>query len=152
VLAIEVEFNGKRLTVAGAKDLSVLTAYVSAVGLLGPETVEFRPTGGGATDLHLRVGGLTSRGSMPDQHLNWIDKLKVQPGDTVIFRVVEVEQTDPPIESSPATRKTASANERAYFKEVKKQYLRLRKKYEQRGLTARSRVTRRKRRAPKRGR
>jgi hypothetical protein len=152
VLAIEVEVNGKRLALAGAKDLSVLSAGISATGLLGPETFEFRKTPNRPPNIHLRVGGLTSRKAIPDEHLNWIDHLELKPGDTVTLRVVEVHQADAPANSSAAVDKSPSADERAYFKMLEEQYLRLRKKFQKRGLTARTRPTRRKRRAAKRGR
>jgi len=70
----------------------------------------------------------------------------------VTLRLVEVENPDAPTSSSPAADKSPSADQRAYFKMLEEQYLRLRTKYKQRGLTARSRPTRRKRRAAKRGR
>jgi len=152
VLAIEVHFNGQRLGLAGARDLSVLTAHVSAVGLLGPETVEFRKGKDGAPDIHLRVGGLTARRSPPDEHLTWFENFEVKPGDIVTFRVIDVPEADAPREFSKAKGRTASSDERAYFRQLKKEYLRLSKKFEQHGLTARSRTTRRKRRASKRGR
>ncbi len=152
VLAIEVEVNGKRLAVAGATDLSVLSAGISATGLLGPDTFEFRKTPNRPPNIHLRAGGLTSRKAVPDEHLNWVDHLELKPGDTVTLRLVEVENADAPTSSSPAVDKSPTADQRAYFEMLKEQYLRLRKKYKQRGLTARSRPTRRKRRAAKRGR
>jgi len=152
MLAIEVEVNGKRLAIAGAKDLSVLSAGISATGLLGPQTFEFRKTPNRAPNIHLRAGGLTSRKSAPDEHLNWIDHLELKPGDTVTLRLVEVQEADAPTNASPAVDKSPSADERAYFKMLEEQYLRLREKYKKRGLTTRSRPTRRKRRAAKRGR
>jgi hypothetical protein len=152
VLAIEVEVNGKRLAVAGAKDLSVLSAGISATGLLGPDTFEFRKSPNRPPNIHLRAGGLTSRKTVADEHLNWVDHLELKPGDTVTLRLVEVENPDAPTSSSPAADKSPSADQRAYFKMLEEQYLRLRTKYKQRGLTARSRPTRRKRRAAKRGR
>jgi hypothetical protein len=139
VLAIEVEVNGKRLVVAGAKDLSVLTASIGAVGLLGGDTVEFRPTKGEPTDVLLHVLGITSRRSSVNVQLNW-GKVPLKVGDAVTLRVVEVEEADPPLETlrtlSPAELEAAAD----------------RGSSQRRGLTARSRPTRRKRRAPKRGR
>ena len=125
VLAIEVHLNGDKVTVAGAKELSVLTAAVAAVRLKA----------GAAPEIHLQVGGITSR-----EHLDWITKKGLKPGDSVTFRVLEVEEADPPVQSlrvpsSQELRAVAAAEGRG-----------------ERGLTARSRATRRKRRAPKRGR
>jgi hypothetical protein len=152
MLAIEVELNGRRLTTAGASDLWVLTAAVAAVGLLGDKTVNFRPRKGGPNDIPWRVSGLTSRdvqlhvsgitsraGSW-QEFLYWIPEVALKPGDVVTFRIVEAQQADPPVESgpTPTTREPAAA--------VAKE------KGKRRGLTARSRATRRRRRAPKRGR
>jgi len=86
LLAIEVELNGKRITVAGADDLSVLTAHVVAVGLLGI-TLSSSDLRKVAYDLHLHVSGLTSRRSGRNTHLNWIGKVPLKPGDAVTFRV-----------------------------------------------------------------
>jgi hypothetical protein len=140
MLAIEVELNGQRLTVAGANDLSVLTAHVSAVGLLGEETVEFRPTKGGPNDVKLHVSGLTSRAGSRQAHIEWIPNVALKLGDAVTFRVVEVQKAAPPVESkrTPTTAELAAAAAE--------------EKRKRRGLTARSRPTRRKRRAAKRGR
>jgi hypothetical protein len=147
-----VSVNGKRRALAGAKDLSVLSAGISATGLLGPETFEFRKTTDRPPRIHLHAGGLTSRKGTADEHLNWISHLELKAGDSVTLRLVEVEVADAPTDSSPAAEKSPTSDERAYFKMLEKQYLRLRKKYKKRGLTARSRPTRRKRRAAKRGR
>jgi hypothetical protein len=124
VLAIEVHLNGDKITVAGAKELSVLTAAVAAVRLKA-----------GAPEIHLQVGGITS-----GQHLAWITKQGLKPGDRVTLRVLEVEEADPPVQSLPVP---SSQQLRAVTAA---------EGHRERGLTARSRATRRKRRAPKRGR
>jgi hypothetical protein len=125
VLAIEVHLNGDKVTVAGAEELSVLTAAVAAV----------RMQAGATPEIHLHVGGITSR-----EHLDWITQQWLKPGDSVTLRVLEVEEADPPVKSlrvptSEQLSAVAAADKRS-----------------KRGLTARSRATRRKRRAPKRGR
>jgi len=125
VLAIEVQLNGERITLAGAEALSILTAHVAAV----------RPKGGGTPEVHLHVGGITSH-----EHLTWISKQLLKRGDNITFRILEVEQADPPVESLrvPSSEQLSAAAAQ--------------EKREQRGLTTRSKATRRKRRAPKRGR
>ncbi|SRR6266513_4048639 len=131
-LAIEVELNGKRLVVAGAEDLSVLAAQVAAGVGATNETVRV------GTDVHLTVMGLTSpKSSSRVANLTWINGLPLQMGDSITFRIVEVEQPDPPAEilRTPTSQELAATAEK-----------------ERSGLTARSRATRRKRRAPKRGR
>ena len=55
MIALEVSLNGKRVCIAGAEDLAVLTTSVTAVGKLGRKTVPARPdeTGG---QIHYSVG------------------------------------------------------------------------------------------------
>jgi hypothetical protein len=132
VLAIEVEVNGARLLVAGAKDLALLSAQISAG--VGAENT----TIGVDTDVHLTVMGLTSLQS-PSRisNLTWISGLSLKLGDLITFRIVQVEQPDLPVDvfPTPTSEELAAAAEK-----------------ERSVLTARSKATRRERRAPKRGR
>jgi hypothetical protein len=86
-------------------------------------------------EVHLQVGGITSH-----DHLDWITKQGLKPGDSVTFRVIEVQRADPPVQSLrlPSSEQLRTAAAQEVIRE--------------RGLTARSRPTRRKRRAAKRGR
>ena len=101
MITFQLELNGQSLGSAGAEDLSVLTAIVSAVGKLG------RSSAGAYErehhyDIVLRVGGLTSRAEgTPNEHLDWIERT-LKPGDVVTIRLVEAEATDVPIRSQPA--------------------------------------------------
>ena len=132
VLAIEVEINGKRVVVAGAKDLSLLSAGIGASGSSDKDTVQRDAA------VHLTVMGLTSPKS-PSRiaNLTWINGLPLQVGDSITFRIVQVEHPDPPanILRTPTSQELAEAAEK-----------------ERSGLTARSSATRRQRRTPKRGR
>ncbi len=142
MFAIEVRLNGKRVALAGAEDLAVLSANVSATGLLGSKTFEYRKSRGGP-DIWLHSGGLTSRsGGTPDEHLTWIKHRPLRVGDRVSIRVMEISRADKHVSSSTARQKTPTADGRALFKMVKAQYLKLRKTYEKRGLTIRSTRTR----------
>ncbi|MGC3988584.1 MAG: hypothetical protein QM796_02645 [Chthoniobacteraceae bacterium] len=94
MIAFEVSLNGKRVCIAGADDLGVLSTIISACGKLGKKTVPARPdvTSG---DVHYSVGGLTSRrDSKTDVHVRWksVEPLKI--GDVVQVRVVETEKVD----------------------------------------------------------
>jgi hypothetical protein len=111
MLAVQVEVNGKKLVVAGAKDLALLSAYVAAVGLLGDDTADFGPNKWGAPDIHLTVTGITSRASSQNAHHNWITKLALKAGDTITLRFVKAEEADPPAESSntPTREELAAA-------------------------------------------
>ena len=125
VLAIQIEVNGSLITTAGAEDISILSACLATV----------RPKDGSAPEAFLYVGGITD-----SANLNWVKEKAIQVGDNVTFRLVEVQQPDLPIQvlptPSPAELKAGAAV----------------KKRERRGLTTRSKTTRRKRRASKRGR
>lgn len=131
MLAIEVEVNGERVVVAGAKDLALLTAAVGAG--VGSETKALDV----GTDVHLTVTGLTSSASSRMDNLTWINGQKLRLGDSVTFRIVSVAEADPPahVFRTPTSSELTAAAEQ-----------------ERRGLTARSRPTRRKRRAAKRER
>lgn len=131
VLAIEVEVNGKRLVVAGAEDLALLSAQIAAG--VGSDNATIQVD----TDFHLTVMALTSPRSARMANLTWCNGLPLQVGDSITFRIVQVEQPDPPttVLQTPTSQELAAAAEK-----------------ERSGLTARSSTTRRERRAPKRGR
>ena len=108
VLAIEVEVNGKRLLVAGAEDLALLSAQVAAAGGSANETVKVD------TNFHLTVMGLTSpQASSRVANLTWINGLPLQLGDSITFRVVHAEQPDPPVTvlRTPTSQELAAAAE-----------------------------------------
>jgi hypothetical protein len=99
MIAFEVILNGKRICVAGAEDLCVLTADVTATGKLGKNTVfEGLPNDTvPQVQLHYSVGGLTRRRD-PDKdvHLNWKSVRRLRVGDSLQVRVVEVRKADRP--------------------------------------------------------
>lgn len=110
VLAIEIELNGKRLVVAGAKDLALLTAQIAAgVG------AEKRKLQVDTDNFHLTAMGLTSSESTsPIENLTWINGLALKLGDSITFRIVEVEQPDQPphVFRTPTSDELAAAAER----------------------------------------
>jgi hypothetical protein len=94
MIAFEVMLNGKRVCTAGAEDLGVLTAIVSAVGKLGKKTVRDRPdetTG----EVHYSIAGLTSRAD-PNKnvHVKWTSIAPLRTGDVIQVRVIETERAD----------------------------------------------------------
>lgn len=94
MIALEVTLNGKRICVAGAEDLAVLTTSVSAVGKLGKKTVTARrdETGG---EIHYSVGGLTARSDPErDVHLRWKSVAPLRIGDVIQVRVLETDKAD----------------------------------------------------------
>lgn len=87
MIALAVYLNGKKLTVAGAEDLSVLHAIVNAIGPLGKNTA--RKKRAGRIYLHLSVGGLTGRPKgMEDEHLRWVRLRRLRVGDRVSVRII----------------------------------------------------------------
>lgn len=124
MLAIRVTINNGKTIIAGAEDLSVLSAIVSLVGRLGARAVD---PGKGKPDMYLHVGGLTARGKRRrDEHLRWTRHLRLKVGDRVMVELIRTAKSDRVVERTPAERR----DERAYFKHLKKQYLALKKKYE----------------------
>ena len=101
MIAFEVKLNEELLATAGADDLSVLTAIVTAVGKLGPNSA-----GAGQREddyeLELTVGGLTSRtAGASNEHLDWT-KRSLKPGDVVTVKLIEADVADLPTGSQPA--------------------------------------------------
>src|SRR3954469_15196494 len=91
VLAIEIELNGKRLTIAGAEDLALLSAQIAAG--VGPERRALQVKDA----FHLTAMGLRSSTSGSRMaNLTWINGRALQMGDSVTFRIVQVETPDSP--------------------------------------------------------
>ena len=65
MITFSVSINGKRITVAGARDMSVLTTIVTAVDKLGPDSAgsERHPEG---VSLDVHVGGTAQEGARGD--------------------------------------------------------------------------------------
>jgi len=94
MIAFEVRLNGRRVCVAGAEDLAVLSAHVTASGRLGPKTVPARPDDVGG-EVFYSVTGLTARPDPGrDVHVKWksIEPLKV--GDVIEVKVLDVKRAD----------------------------------------------------------
>jgi hypothetical protein len=92
MIAFEVKLNGKRICIAGAEDLAVLTASVTAGGDLGRETVNHC-----APHIHYSVGGLTARPDpTKDVHMRWKSIAPLRLGDTIEINVLEVPKADRP--------------------------------------------------------
>jgi hypothetical protein len=106
MIALEVSLNGKRVCIAGAEDLAVLTTSVAAVGKLGQKTVPARPeeTGG---EFHYSVGGLTARQNPEkDVHLRWKSVAPLQVGDVIQVKILETDKVDPPRSRKKARPRT----------------------------------------------
>ena len=127
MLAYEVFVNGRKATLAGADDLSVLSSIVSAVGKLGRRTSRSKGNRNGY-DLWLSVGGLTGRKrGLRNEHLDWTKQRKLKVGDEVRIVVCQVSRAEKPIGRKFSDSKET---ERHQFEWAKRTYLRLQKKYE----------------------
>jgi hypothetical protein len=139
MIALEIDFNGQRLCLAGADDLTVLNAAVGAVGLLGSKVWDSHPlsetpqeTAVKGPHFHLHVGGLTRRG--PDiedsapQSCRGVDN---RDGDTVTVRIVDIDpaEADRPVKEQPTDAFTSANTEKRMFERAKETYLALREKY-----------------------
>lgn len=89
MIGFEVYLNGKKLAVAGAEDLGVLSVIVGAGGRLGRETTYTKGWKRKRAHINLSVGGLTSRPDpMEDQHLDWVKLRPLRVGDKVSVRII----------------------------------------------------------------
>jgi hypothetical protein len=105
MIGLAVYLNRKRLTVAGAEDLGVLNAIITAVGDLGASTAQVHPKRN--VDLHLSVGGLTRRREkMPDEHLRWVNLRRLKVGDKISVKIIRAAKPDKYASATPAVRDT----------------------------------------------
>ena len=129
MFAIKLTINKRKAVVAGARDLSVLSATLSLVGRLGSATADPHS---GKPSMHVQLGGLTSRsGNEADEHLRWLPFTYLKVGDRVLLEIIETDKVGRVVERSKARGK--SNDERHFYRELKKQYLKLKKKYEPEG-------------------
>jgi len=96
MIAFEILSNGKRLCLAGAGDLGVVTASISwARRKALPEGVDIPDWK--AEELSFNVGGIDSH---TDEYLEWVRK-ELSVGSEITLRVVEVEEVDAPVARYP---------------------------------------------------
>lgn len=106
MLAFEVKLNGKRICVAGMKDLAILNAGVTAAGPLGEKTVKVRPDED--REIFYSVSGLTGRRDPDtDVHVRWRSIEHIQVGDVLQIKVVETDQVDRPRSRKRRKRSTS---------------------------------------------
>jgi hypothetical protein len=111
MIGLAVYLNGKKLTVAGAEDLSVLNAIVSAAGGLGKSTALLGKRR--SLNLHLSVGGLTNRGGgVEDEHLRWISLRPLRVDDRISVRIVRTDRPSKYVKASSAGGNMQQINEK----------------------------------------
>jgi len=128
MLALRLKINRMKPIVAGADDLSVLSAMVTLNGALGSRTQIRNP---GKPDIDVWLGGLTSRpNEEPDEHLRWLKRQKLKVGDRVSIEVIKTSKPGTAVERKPAAEKSANSSDRAFYERAKKIYFELKGKYE----------------------
>lgn len=109
MIAFEIKRNGKRVCIAGAEDLGVLSAIITAAGKLGVKTVCEGQADDVVPELFYSVGGLTRRRDpKKDVHLHWKSVGRLRVGDSLEVRIVEVRKADRP--KSQVSREKALRN------------------------------------------
>ncbi|MDO8458454.1 MAG: hypothetical protein Q7T07_16240 [Burkholderiaceae bacterium] len=127
MLAFRVQLNDQEPITGGASDLGVLTATISAVGVLGPTSIRSRDDG--VVDIDLRLGGLTSRGSgIQDEHLVWLEAHELKAGDRVVVEIIETEVSNSVLSGHAAEQR--EDDEKSYYEHCKRAYFEMREKYE----------------------
>jgi hypothetical protein len=105
MIAFRIKLNGKTVCTAGADDLTVLSAHITASGNLGKKTVPV-PPGNTIREVHYSVGGLTSRpNSQRDVHLRWKSIAPLKIGDVVQVKVIEATKADRPKTRTKASKR-----------------------------------------------
>ena len=143
-ILLRVLVNGEEFVVAGEASLSVLSAHVSAVGKLGPESHGTRRASDPAPSIDLSVGGLTSRGDRrKDEHLRWGKRLPLEPGDIVVIEILEGEPSQPATSRSAAdTSSSHGLTARRRWLNARSLYFRLRARFGTRAEKQDARVRR----------
>jgi hypothetical protein len=127
MIALRVILNGKPICTAGAEDLAVLNAIVSAVGNLGALTKRNRNE---PPDIYLSVGGLTGRREGSDEHVRWAEQQPLRAGDRVEIEVIDTFDVDRPAVTRPLDVQRERQKERERYEHAKEVYESLRHKYE----------------------
>lgn len=90
MIAFKVRLNYHPLTVAGADEMSVLTASITGC---------FSASGPRGSDFHLHVGGLSrDRGDGEGEHVRWTGDRQLGVGDFVSIEIVETDEASPVLE------------------------------------------------------
>ena len=105
--AFEVLLNDKKLCVGGIGEHGVLTAIVDYV------------VSSQRDEATLRVGGLVTP---KEEHVRWVEDRKLEVGDEVRVKVVEVETVDTPINTKPADLAAATDRQKEYIRQAARKF------------------------------
>jgi hypothetical protein len=130
-IVLKVVVNGEQFTLAGEASMGVLSAHVTALGRLGPESQSNRRSPSDDPDIDLSVGGLTGRGDRrKDEHLRWGTRLSLKPGDKVEITVLDSDTFDLPTSRYPAKSNASyGAAARKRWFEARSLYFRFKDKF-----------------------
>lgn len=92
MVALEVKLNGKRVCIAGADDLTVLSAHVTACGKLGRKSAPRKLKGD--TEIFYSVGGLSPRPKGKDIYPKWKSVAPLRIDDVLEVKIVETQKVD----------------------------------------------------------
>ena len=112
MICFDVYRNGEKLCRAGKEELTVLTAHVDFV-----ETIHT-----GDEKLTLHVGGLYETGSGGNAHPRWVERMALNEGDEITFRIVRSDTADAPVSETIDTPEWIEEQERKYYEHVKAKF------------------------------
>ena len=131
-LLLRVRINDEEFVVAGESSLGVLSAHVTAVGRLGPESKASRDARHPGPAVDLSVGGMTHRGDRrKDEHLRWGKRMRLVPGDVVSIEVLEGDNPQPPTGRHAAnTSSSHGVGARRRWQKARELYFWMRSRFE----------------------
>lgn len=134
MIIFDVSLNGEPLKRSGKSDLTVMSAIVSAVGVLGPDSigVKHKP---GRCEIDFYLGGLTSAAEESHGvHLNWLPKTFISVGDEITIRILDEDNPDsyiaPKVDQIENYKREIEKENQKRYEEAKRIYFELREKYE----------------------
>ncbi len=118
MLAFEVSINGERACLAGVGEFGIVSTIVTWVRRIGDPP---GPDGTPVAEPYIYVGGRTL-----DASVKWIPKQVFAVGDSILIRIVDVPEVDPPRTSIPFTEdespEARERQQRAYYEHLKAMY------------------------------
>ncbi|MDB5335269.1 MAG: hypothetical protein JWN70_888 [Planctomycetaceae bacterium] len=99
MLALRIRINDEEPVTGGAEDLGVISAGVTAVGLLGNSSYPSRPDE--RPDIFCQLSGATARKpGAENEHLHWVKLRFLNVGDRVVIDIVETDSASPIVDST----------------------------------------------------
>ena len=129
MIVLQVTINDKLVASAGRNDLSVLTAGITAAGVLGNKSIgTMSEKEGFRLDFH--AGGLSAKSDNEQgAHFRWLDE-KIKIGDEIKIRVLESNESDEPIEAQKTSKKDYEKQELKNWEHARDYYFKHKDKYE----------------------